>query len=91
MVDDAPPPFPAQRRRRQTGDQIGVLRRNAGLIIIAVERPGLDLAAIELAVAHQVMKRMAMVIALLADLPQRALELGAGKQGRAHSLTSIPS
>jgi hypothetical protein len=91
MVDDPPAPFPAQRRRRQARDQIGVLCRNPGLIVITVERPGLDLSAVELAVAHQVMKRMAVVVALLADLPQGILELRAGKQGRGHSLTSIPS
>jgi hypothetical protein len=49
------------------------------------------LTAIELAVAHEVMKWMAMMVALFADLPQGILELRAGKQGRAHSLTSIPS
>ena len=32
-----------------------------------------------------------MMIALLADLPQGTLEIRAGKQGRAHTLTSIPS
>jgi hypothetical protein len=34
---------------------------------------------------------MAMMVTLLADLPQGALEIRPGKQGRAHSLTSIPS
>jgi hypothetical protein len=50
----------------------------------------LDLTAIELAVAHQVMKRVTMVVALFTDLPQAALEILTRKQG-SQSLTSIPS
>ncbi len=79
MVDDASAPFPAQRRCRQPGDQIGVLRRNPGLIVIAIERPGLNLTPIELPVAHQVVKRVAMMVALLADLPEGVLQIRAGQ------------
>ena len=43
VVDKPAPPFAPQRRILAARDQARVLRRDHGLIIIAVEGPGLDL------------------------------------------------
>ena len=79
------------RHHRADEQLVGVLRRDTRLIIVAIERPGLDLAAVELAVAHQVMEGVLVVVALGANRAQLGFELLGREQRCGHSLTSIPS
>jgi hypothetical protein len=95
MVDDAPAPFPAQLRRRQLRQGMGVLDRDHRLVIVAVQRPRLDLRLRQLAAVQQLVERMQMMIALGADGAQRRFEFVGPKQAialfRLHGLTSMPS
>src|SRR5712692_8659232 len=59
----------------------GILDGNAALVVVAVERPGLQLPARELSLVHQQMKRMLVVVALFADGVKASDELGFGEQG----------
>ena len=74
MVDEAAAPFAADVAILATADQAGILQRNAGLIVIAVERLCLHLAFGALAGMKPVMERMQAVIAPGADVAQRGLE-----------------
>jgi len=74
MVDEAAAPFAADVAILATADQAGILQRNAGLIVIAVERPCLHLAFGALAGMKPVMERMQAVIAPGADVAQCGLE-----------------
>ena len=51
-----------------------ILARHAGLVAVAVERPGLHLALVELAAVQQLMERMQIVIARRPDVAQRRLQ-----------------
>ena len=65
----------AAPRSSQRDDQRRVLHRDAALVVVAVERPGLDLAPGQLAAVQQAMERVQDVVALGADLraaPPRA-------------------
>ena len=67
VIDDAFAPGAAEIGifgARQDG---GVFDRDAALIVVAIEGPGLKLAARELAFVHQKMKWVLVVIALFAD------------------------
>ncbi len=76
MVDDAAAPFAAQLRGRQLADSAWAsLIGNHRLVIVAVERPGLDLLARKLAAVQQLVERMKMVVAHRADGAQLRLEL----------------
>ena len=74
MILDPPPPFAPFLGRRQASHQRGILGRDRGLIIIAIERPGLHLCPVQLAIMQQAMERMVDMIALGADLPQRSFQ-----------------
>src|ERR1700691_78609 len=95
MVGDPVYPFAAQLAILAARDQRSVLARNRRLIDEAIERPGLHLALVELAVVQKAMKRMQIVIAHGTNSPQRLLErIGShGLRGRVyvHRKTSIPS
>src|ERR1700733_4440341 len=95
MVGDPVHPFAAQLAILAARDQRRVLARDRRLIDEAVERPGLDLALIKLAVVQKAMERMQVMIAHGADGSQRRLER-IGTHGfrwrvHVHGQTSIPS
>ena len=49
------------------------------LVVVAIQRPGLQLAAGQFTFVHQQMKRMLMVIALFPDGVEAGDELGFGQ------------
>src|ERR1039458_53609 len=75
VIFDAAAPRAPEVRRRQACQQRRVLRRNAALVIITIERPGLHLAAIELTTVQQAMEWMQDVVARGADVPQFGFKL----------------
>src|SRR2546430_8048673 len=80
VVEDAFAPRQAERRVLAPRKNGCVLDRNAALVEIAVERPGLELAARELAFVHHQVKRMLVVIALFTNGVKAGDELGFGEQ-----------
>ena len=99
MVENALAPRQAKGGIFAARENGGVLNRNAALIVIAIQSPGLKLAAREFALVHQRMKRMFVVIALFANGVKSGDEVGFRKQrqvrvdglGLAHIASSIPS
>src|SRR5215472_896341 len=95
VIDQAFAPRGAERGVIGAGEQGGVLARDVRLIVVAVEGPSLELAAAERAFVHQLMKRVLVVIALLADGVEAGDELFFGKWMAfllvAHSVNSMPS
>ena len=75
MVLDTMPPFQADFTVAKARDHHRILDRDRGLVIVAVQRPGLHLALVELAAVQQPMERMQAVIAGGADMAQRGLQL----------------
>ena len=59
-----------------TGEQRGVFARDIALVIVAIERPSLELAARQCALVHQRVERMLVVIALFADGMKASDEIG---------------
>ncbi len=78
VVVDAMQPFAAELAVVRAAHQGGILARHAGLVTVAVERPGLHLALGELAAVQQLMERVLVVIALGADRADRRLEFSLG-------------
>ena len=74
MILDAAAPFAAQLAGAQAGHEPGILYWHCGLIIIAVERPGLHLASVQLAIVQQPVKRVKAVVALGTYLTQGFLK-----------------
>ena len=66
VVDDALAPGAAEDRVGTAGEDDRIFDRDDALIVVAVQRPGLELSAGELAFVHQQMKRMVVMVALLA-------------------------
>src|SRR5882724_11247773 len=106
MVLDPVPPFHPDGAVAEARDHHRVLERDRALIIIAVQRPGLHLALVQLAAMQQPVKRMQAVVACRADLAQRCFQLAgavqryalADRQGghsvgghHVHSTISVPS
>src|ERR1700730_6907396 len=95
MVGDPMPPLAAQFAVLAARDQRSVLARDRRLIDEAVERPGLHLALVELAVVQKTVERMQIMVAHGSDGAQRRLErIGShGLRGHVyvHGETSIPS
>src|SRR5437016_2606373 len=58
MVFNPVPPFLPDAAIAETRDHDGVLQRDGALVIVAVQRPGLHLALVELAAMQETMKRM---------------------------------
>ena len=74
VVHQPGPPFPPQVGGRQPGHEAGVLRGDLALVIIAIQRPGLHLAARQPAIVQHAMERMQVVVALGADRVQRVFQ-----------------
>ena len=91
VVEHAVHPFAPQLAVVHAAHQGGVLARHAGLVAVAVERPGLHLALVELAAVQQAMERVLVVVALGADLADGRLQLGRVVIRRAHRRISMPS
>src|SRR5438477_12954942 len=68
MVHQTAPPLPAQGGLVAARDQARILHRDHRLVIVSVERPGLDLALRALTAVEQQMKRVQAVIAAGADV-----------------------
>jgi len=83
-------PFAAQVAVVHTAHQGRVLTRHARLIAVAVERPGLHLALVELAAVQQAVEGVLVVVALGADRADGGLELGRGHEA-GHRPISMPS
>src|SRR5438876_272429 len=99
MIEDAFAPSEAKVRIFAAGQNRRVFDGYSALIIVAVQRPRLKLAARELAFVHEQVKRMFMVIALIANGMKAGDELCLREQRlflrssdrRSHRLNSIPS
>jgi hypothetical protein len=76
VVEDALAPRTAKFGVFAARENGGVLYRDATLIVITVEGPGLQLAAREFSFVHQEVERMLMMIALLSDSVKARHELG---------------
>src|SRR5882672_4206186 len=106
MVLDPVPPFHPYGAVAEARDHDRVLERDRALIIIAVQRPGLHLALVQLAAMQQPMERMQAVITRRPDLAQGCFQFAgavqryalADRQGchsvgghHVHSTISVPS
>ena len=89
VVDEAASPFPPQRGVIAARDQARILHRDHGLVIITLERPGLDLAFRALAAVQERVERMQTMIAPRADVAQLRLEFL--RRHQLHSTISMPS
>ena len=90
VIDQPRAPFAADRRIVATRDQARVLDRDHRLVIVAVERPGLDLALGAFAAVQQLVERMQPVIAPRADVAQRRFQLcGVRASWRASAWTQL--
>src|SRR5262249_13450524 len=74
VVDEARAPLAAQCRVVATRDQGRVLQGDRCLVVVAVQRPGLDLATGTFAAVQQPMKRMQAMVAPRADVAERRFE-----------------
>ena len=99
MVEDALAPGEAEGGIFAAREDRGVFDGNAALVVVAIQGPGLKLAARELAFVHQHVKWVLVVIALFADGVKSGDEVGFREQrqervdrlGLAHIASSIPS
>src|SRR5262249_8086598 len=89
MINQAATPLAAQDPVFTSGDQARVLDRDHGLIIVAIERPGLNLSFGALTAMQLLMERMQTVIAPRTDVVQPFLKLAGREQH--HNTISIPS
>ena len=80
VIEDALAPRQAKGRIFAAREDRGVFDGDAALIVVAIERPGLQLAAREFAFVHQRMKWMLVVIALFADGVKAGDEVGFREQ-----------
>src|SRR3979490_353182 len=67
VIDDAFAPSAAEVRIFRSREEGRVFNRDSALVIIAIEGPGLKLAARQLALMHQKMKWVPVVVTLFAD------------------------
>src|ERR1035441_5527398 len=74
VIHNAFSPDPAECRIGGARKNERVLHRNNRLVVITVQRPGLQLSAAEFAFVHEQVEGMFMVIALFADLAQRCAQ-----------------
>src|SRR5258706_13000989 len=81
MIDHTLAPGAAENMVRTARENDGVFGRDDALIGVAVQRPGLQLPASELAFMHQEMKWMLLMVSVLSD----GLELRAQLVGRNHA------
>ena len=74
VIDHALRPLAAQLRVDDPGHERRVLDGDPALVVVAIERPGLELPASEAAFAHQHVEGVLVVVALGADREQAQLE-----------------
>src|SRR5215471_14512323 len=67
VINQPLPPRDSKHRIVASCEQARVLNRDMALVVIAIERPSLQLASSQRAFVHQHVKGMLMVIALFAD------------------------
>ena len=90
VIDDALRPLAAQVRIDDPGHQRRVLDGDPALVVVAVERPRLDLPADERPVAHQGVERVLVVIALGPDPSQPRFQLLAGLRAPPRTRSRCP-
>ena len=88
LPDERPPGAP-KLGRGEPGDEARILDWDLTLIVVAVKRPSLDLAAIELAGVQQLMEGVTVVIAFGADSPERRFQCFGGEQRPCHGVSPI--
>src|SRR5580704_3918164 len=81
VIDDSFAPGAAEIGIFATRENGRIFNRDAALIVVAIERPSLELAASELAFVHSQVERMAMVIAFFADLAEARGEIAISGRG----------
>src|SRR5919108_1242256 len=95
VISNAADPHPPERGVVRLGQDDRVLDRHARLIVVAIEHPLLQLHPRELAVVHQMVIAVMIVVAVLALAPHPLDELVTWQRGPhgllAHSRTSMPS
>ena len=99
MIENALAPGAAERGILAARKDGGVFDRNPALLEVAVKRPCLQLTACQLALVHEQVKRMLVVIALFADGMKAGDELRFRKHRlferachwHGHSSSSMPS
>src|SRR6266850_670400 len=99
VIEDAFAPSEAEGGIFAARENRCVFDGNAALIVIAIERPRLELATRELAFVHQCVERVLVVVALLSDSVKAGDERGFRKRRClsddvhrwVHSSNSIPS
>src|SRR6202040_3169736 len=76
VIEDALAPRDAEGGIFAAGQDCGVFDGDAALVEVAVEGPGLELAARELAFVHQQVEGVLVVVALFADGLEASNEVG---------------
>ena len=89
VIDQPRAPFAADRGIVAARDQARVLDRDHRLVIVAVERPGLDLALGAFAAVQELVERMQAVIAPRADVAQRRFQLVGRQAASQHDLHAV--
>ena len=90
VLEHAMDPVAAQLAVEDAAHERGVLARHGRLIAVAVERPGGDLALVELAAVQKLMERVLVVVALGADGLDRRLEFLRAPKGAVHRASHAP-
>ena len=90
VIDDALAPDAAQLGILHPRQDGGIFNGDHRLVIEAVQRPGLNLFAVELAAVQHLMERVMDVVAAGADGAQFPVEL-VGRHEGVHKAISIPS
>ena len=96
VIEDAFAPGEAEGWIFAASEDGRVLDGNVFLVVVAIEGPGLELAASEFAFVHQQMEGMLMMIALGANGVKAGNEVGFGEgwivgDGDGHKVISRPS
>src|SRR5262245_64692476 len=100
MIQEPVHPRAAQLAVGHPAHERGILARHGGLIAVAVECPGLNLALVQLAPVEQAVEGVLVVVALGSNLADRRLERfgchglahhGLAHHGLAQSAISMPS
>src|SRR5277367_2903929 len=99
MIEDALAPRESESGIFAARENGGIFNRNAALVVVTIQSPGLQLAAGKFSFVHKRMKRMFVVVALFADSvkPRDEICFREQRQRRvdgldlAHIASSIPS
>ena len=89
VIDQAAAPFAARCGIFATRDQARILDRDHGLIIVAIERPGLHLAFAAGAAVQELVERMQPVVAPRADVAQACFKFVAAQQRSQRDLHAV--